>query len=296
MLEKDRPWFGASWKIAAFACYAGLNAIARYLSGGAQTSLTAHLPVTTIVFFQDLIALTILLPWIIQRKPAFPVKNLSLHLGRVAISAVAIIAWYFALVYIPVAQAVALSIVGPILGVILAKWFLKEKLGWLKAAAIGSSFLIAWLLIQPGSAFMANTENLKGLFFIGLSSLSFAIAKILTRKLAKLGESPQNLTFYLFLFIVPLSLVPALFNWVTPEMVHWPWLLLAGALTALAIFCVSTALVYAEVCFLAPFDICQFFLNTLIGYVAFMELPAPWSLWLLLAFVGFSLTTRKRLL
>jgi drug/metabolite transporter (DMT)-like permease len=77
-------------------------------------------------------------------------------------------------------------------------------------------------------------------------------------------------------------------------MSHWPWLILAGGLTALAIYCVSSALVYAQVSFLAPFDICQFILNTLVGYVAFTEVPAPWAIWIVLAFVGFSICARKK--
>lgn len=291
----DRPWFGASWKIAAFVCYAGLNAIARYLSGGAQSALPSTLPVPVIVFFQDLIALTLLIPWMVQRRQRlFPIRNIRLNIARVVMSAIAINAWYFALVYMPLPEAVALSIIGPILGVIGAKWFLKEKLGWLKGAVIGSAFVGAWLIIKPDSVLLENSQNVKGLFFIALSSLSFAIAKILTRKLAMLGESQQNLTFYLFVFIVPISFLPAAIHWATPSFAHLPWLFLAGGLTALAIFCVSSALVYAEVCFLAPFDMCQFLLNTSISYFAFRELPAPWAIWLVLAFVGFSLTLRKK--
>lgn len=293
MAIERQEWLGASWKVAAFACYAGLNAIARYLSGGAQTGLENALPVYVIVFFQDLFALLIILPWIIKHQNFIPKSNLALHLFRVVASACAIIAWYFALIHIPLAQAVTLSIIGPVIGVIGAKWFLKEKLGWLKVCVISLSLLLACLIIQPNSALLSNLTNTTGLLFIALASILFAIAKILTRKLATTGETARSLTFYLFIFIVPISLVPALTTWVTPELVHWPWLLLAGALTALAIFCVSQALVCAQISFLAPFDICQFFLNTLIGYVAFMELPEPWVIWLIVTFIAFSLSLRR---
>lgn len=291
----DRPWYGAAWKIAAFACYAGLNAIAHYLSGGAETQLQTHLPVYVIVFFQDLFGLLLLLPLIIKSIRLKPIpEHPFLHLFRVINSAVAIIMWYFALVYMPLAQAVALSIVGPIMGVIGAKLFLKEKLGWRRGLIILLSLGLACVFIKPATAFLANKTNVKGLTFLILAALFFAIAKLATRKLAQLGETPQSLTAYLFLFIVPVSLFPAAANWVTPQLVHWPWLLLAGGLTALAIYCVSAALAYAEVSFLAPFDLCQFFFNTFIGYLAFMELPAPWVLWTVLAFACFSLTIRKR--
>jgi drug/metabolite transporter (DMT)-like permease len=109
-----------------------------------------------------------------------------------------------------------------------------------------------------------------------------------------MGETPQTLTYYLFIFIVPMSFVPALIYWVPPDMMHWPWIILAGVLTAMAIYCVSSALAYAEVSFLAPFDICQYILNAIVGYVAFMELPPSWTVWVVLAFIGFTLSARKR--
>jgi len=195
----------------------------------------------------------------------------------------------------PLAQAVALSVIGPMMGVIGAKLLLKEQLGWVKGSIILASFSGACVLMQPGSALLANKSNMTGLLFLICSSLFFALAKLATRKLALQGESVKTLTAYLFIFIVPVTFIPALLHWVTPDWVHWPWLIIAGVLTAMAIYCVSSALVYAQVSFLAPFDICQFILNTIVGYVAFMELPAPWAIWLLLAFVGFSMTARKKL-
>ncbi|MGE3319361.1 MAG: DMT family transporter [Candidatus Berkiella sp.] len=284
-------WYGASWKIAGFACYAGLNAIARYLSGGASTQLESPLPVPVIVFCQDWVALLLLLPFIVKRaQVSLRPAHLPLHLFRVICSAVAIIAWYYTLQFMPLAQAVALSIVGPLMGVFGARLFLQERFGWVRWAIILMSLSGACFVVKPGNAFISNKSNMTGLLCLITASLFFAMAKLATRRLAVLGESATALTSYLFIFIVPVSLIPALLHWITPEAFHWPWLLLAGVLTAMAIYCVSNALVHAQVSFLAPFDICQFIMNALIGYVAFMELPAPWSIWLILAFLGFSVT------
>jgi drug/metabolite transporter (DMT)-like permease len=296
-LARDRPLLGASWKIAAFACYAGLNGIAKYLCAAPVNGEGGPLSVYEVVFFQDLFALLLLVPWMLTRrvKVSFPPKHLLLHLFRVITSAIAIISWYFALIYIPLAQAVALSVIGPLLGVAGAKWFLKEKFSLLRGSIILGSLIGACLLLHPANVLVANMSNIKGLAFIGLASLFFATAKIATRKLAQLGESAPSLTVYLFIFIVPVSFIPALMHWVTPDISHWPWLIIAGLLTALAIYCVSAALVYAEVSFLAPFDLCQFILNAMVGYVVFMELPAPWAIWVVLALVGFTLSSRKKL-
>jgi drug/metabolite transporter (DMT)-like permease len=294
---KQNPWLGASWKILAFSCYAALNAITRYLSGGAQSSLESHLPVNIIIFFQDMFALIIVAPWLIKnarvwQKPRF----LGLHLFRVGTSAVAVISWYFALYFLPLADAVALSIIGPMLGVVGAKIYLKEHFTAKRLLILLLTFGLAFAFIRPFSVLSNQSVNLYGLGCVLVSSISFALAKIATRKLASLGESPKLLTAYLLVNIVPVTLIPALFVWVMPSMEHIVWLILAGSLTVLALYAVSTALAYAEVSFLAPFDFIQFFINVSIGYFVFTELPELWAIWLVLAALVMMLTmARSRL-
>lgn len=272
------PWLGAIWKIAAFACYAVLNGIARYLCSGAEHVHIAQLPINVVIFSQDLIALLILLPWLLPKTNTNPIKIFTRHTGwhiiRGGFSAMAIITWYHALKYMPIAEAVALSIVGPVIGVLGASVVLGEKIRFQRLAAILLSLVMACYVIHPGSAFSENKNNLIGLGCVLASALFFAIAKITTRKLAGFGNSPHQLTRSLLFFVVPITLVLALLDWQTPQLIHLPWLFLGGVLTAGAIFCVSSSLYYAEVSFLAPFDLFRFTLNAMVGYFAFMETPS----------------------
>lgn len=281
--NSQNAWLGAAWKVLAFSCYAGLNALARYLSGGVSSDLPG-LPVNVIIFFQDFFALLIVAPWVLRHKQSFKKPRfLGLHLFRVLISASAIISWYFALYFLPLADAVALSIIGPLLGVIGATLFLKERPSKRLILMMMLTFIGAVILIRPLVAFSNHADNFYGLMCVGISSICFAMAKIATRKLASLGESRRLLTIYLLVLIVPVTFVLALLVWVTPSVAHLPWLLAAGALTALALYAVTSALAYAQVSFLAPFDCLRFILNASIGYVAFTELPQLWFVWLLMA-------------
>lgn len=281
---KQNLWLGASWKILAFSCYAALNAIARFLSGGADSNLESHLPVNVIIFFQDLFALLIVAPWLVKHAGVWEKpRYIKLHLFRIIISAMAVITWYFAIYFLPLADAVAISIFGPLIGVIGAKIYLKEQFSMLRLFVLIATLVIAIVVIQPFVALSNQSENLYGLACVFISAVCFAMAKISTRKLASLGESRKLLTGYLLVFIVPVTLIPALFVWVTPTSEHILWLIGAGALTALALYAVSSALAYAEVSFLAPFDFFRFILNASIGFIAFTELPHLWAVWLLLA-------------
>jgi drug/metabolite transporter (DMT)-like permease len=267
------PWLGAIWKITAFACYAVLNGIGKYLCGGTESAAIPQLPINTVVFVQDFLALVILLPWLMPKQKN-KIQNKTIHVLRGVFSALAIVTWYQALTYMPIAEAVALSIVGPVMGVLGANLFLGEKIEGTRLYAIFISLILACFVIHPGSAFLQNKANLIGLGCVVSSSLFFAIAKILTRKLAHLGNSPKQLTYSLLMCVVPITLILALTNWQTPQSAHILWLLLGGILTAGAIFCVSSSLYYAEVSFLAPFDLFRFTLNAMVGYIAFMETPS----------------------
>ncbi|HKY69886.1 MAG TPA: DMT family transporter [Gammaproteobacteria bacterium] len=294
---QHRAWMGAGWKIIAFACYAVLNAIARYLSGGSLPDRILPMPVSMIVFFQDLGALLILLPWVLRqvglrKRP----QHIRLHFLRILASASAIITWYFALAYLPLAEAVALSVIGPVFGVIGAKLFLREDINKFRLSCISFTFVLAGVTLGTYTIFLKNSGNILGLVFVLSSALLFALAKINTRQLALKGETAKTLTAYLLLFIVPMTFVPAFITWQTPTIAHLPWLALAGLLTAMAIYSVSTALSYAEVTFLAPFDFIHFILNIFVGYVAFTEIPAWWVValvFLLMFFSGGSFMQRK---
>lgn len=275
--SNQNAWLGAAWKVAAFACYAGLNGIARYLSGG-HAHFLEPLPVYEIVFFQDLFALFLILPWFFKEFNQFKKSDLSIHLLRGLFSGVAVISWYFALFYLPLADAVAISVVGPVLGVMFARIFLRERLNILRFLVIGVTFGIAFYAMQTWSVIYQQQDNYYGLLLVLFSAFCFAMAKITTRALAKRGTNAKWLTISLLFFILPVSLIPALVNWTPVSAHHFGWLMLAGALTVSAIYCVSQALVYAEITFLAPFDISRFIFNSIVGYFAFTELPTAWAL------------------
>jgi len=271
---------GAAWKILSCACFAGINGIVRYLSGGSAISIPTALPPYVIDFFQNIFALLVLLPWIYKNK-IFLLKSpyLWLHACRVIFAVLGVGLWYFSLKYMPIAKALALSFTGPIFTTLGAYFFLKEKLSTKRLIAIVFSFLGAVLLLKPYKIF----SNDFALHYYALlpifSAIMFALSNLLTRKLASLGEKPEVLAGYLLLLMVPLSCFPALLDWATPQATHWGWLILLGLFAALAHFSFSKAYALAEVTFLMPFGFFKFFLSIAIGFAVFNEHPKEWLDW-----------------
>ena len=70
---------------------------------------------------------------------------------------------------------------------------------------------------------------------------------------------------------LPLGLVPALFDWVTPQAHHWPWLLLVGLTGLSAHYCMVRALALADASLVIPMDLLRLPLIALIGYLVYNE-------------------------
>lgn len=282
-------WEGACWKFLACACFAGINGVVRYLTKVCPLGVLDSEPV--IMLFQNIFGTLFLFPLLL--KPGF--SNLStrypfLHGIRVLMAVLGIMLLYKSFKYMPIAEAIALSFTGPIFTVIAAWLLLRESMGINRILAVILSLIGAFIIARPDLA-LVNENSVLGwvvLFPIG-SAIALAWNKLITRTLATRGETPQILATYLLLFMTPVSLIPAIYDWQTPEPHHWPWLILLGALAAGAHFSFGKAYALAEVTFLTPFGFLKFLLSALIGYLAFSEFPTNPTLWIGMAIIFLSI-------
>ena len=281
---------GAWWKVFSCACFAVINGIVRYLSGGATTD-TPVLSLEVMIFFQNLFGTLFLLPYALKTPlQSLKIRYLSLHLIRVATAVGGIYLWYLTLTKMPIAEGVALSFTGPIFTVIGAWVLLKEQINLQRLLAILLSLIGAFIISRPDIPFRGEVHPIGFAAIFPLSSaLILAISKLLTRKLANLGESPTLLALYLLIFMAPVSLIPALLHWQMPSLSQLPWLILMGALASAAHLSFSKAYQLAEVTFLTPFGFSKFLLSALVGFVSFSELPTTLSLWLGIAIIFMSI-------
>lgn len=273
-------WQGAIWITISHTCFCGVNAIVRYLSGGADANIET-LPVSVMQFFQNVFGTIFLLPIILKAQVgSFKVRFVGLHLSRIGASVLGVLLWYLSLKSMPMAECVALSFTGPIVGIIVASLWLGEKLTAQRIVAILLGLTGAFIISRPDLAFGEGHSFGLAAALPLVSALAIAMSKLLTRKLAMLGESPTVLTTYLLVLMTPVSLVPALFEWQTPSAGHWPWLILFGFFAACAHLSFTKAYELAEVTFLTPIGFSKFFINVLVGYLAFQEFSVEKSLWL----------------
>ena len=278
------------WKIFSCGCFALINVIVRYLTGGSPIPLTHSLPSFVIMFFQYLIGAITFLPWILRTNTRIQFGRYpAMNFARILIATISIGIWYLSLSYMPITEVVGLGFISPIITIIAAIIFLHEKLTLNKTFAIMLTLVGSFFMLRPDQSF--GTIGQYGIYALLpiTAAAFFAFDKILVRKLLSRGESAELLSIYLLIFIAPMCLLPALFSgWSWPHFIHLPWLLLLGVLSALANFAFNKAYELAEVTFLMPFGLAKILISGLLSYLAFAEFPRSMDIWLGIVIIGMS--------
>ena len=275
------PWQGVGWKLLACLCFAVINVSVRYINGGAGGA-SSPLPSSQIVFLQYAFGLAFMMPWLFNLGiKALKSNYLKLHMLRVCAAVTGVVLWYMSLQHMPIAEVIALSFTNPIFTIIGAKLYLKEPIGKARLAGITLGFVGAFTILRPDKVLLSETASYDWHILLPLcSAASFAMNKLYSRRLAAAGESVGTLAIYIMLFMAPIALVPAWYEWTTPTPSQWYWMAALGAAATLAQLAIARALQLADISLLNPFGFARFVFSAALGYVAFSEWPQSASWWL----------------
>ncbi len=217
-------------------------------------------------------AATLAMPvWLLRggRWPAPPV--LRLHLLRGTVSAVMAFSFFYALTKLPIAEAIAISFVAPLLALYLAKVLLGETIA--PKAVWGSLIGFAGTVVIVSGrlgAVTADTETVKGLAALLFSATLYAWNFIIIRQQALVAGPLEATAFHGgvgFLLFAPA--LPFAFTMPDP---HTALLLLsAGILTVAASLAITWAYARAEAQVLVPIEYSSFAWASALGWVFFAE-------------------------
>ncbi|KUF11232.1 DMT family transporter [Pseudoponticoccus marisrubri] len=194
---------------------------------------------------------------------------------------------FTALLYLPLADAIAIAYVMPFILLLLGKLFLDEEVGWRRLAACAVGFGGTLLVIQP--AF--EDVGWPALLPLGVA-LVFALFMLVTRRIAHVtdpvGMQAVSALMALALMIPVMALTPAgsvgAFDWVAPSARGWWLITLMGCAGTAAHLLMTWSLRYAPAATLAPMQYLEIPFATLVGYLIFADLPGP------LAALGIAIT------
>ena len=225
-----------------------------------------------IVFFRNFFGLVVFLPWFL-RKGFQPLNKdkLGLFVGRAFFAFLAMLCWFSALTLMPLAEATALSFTAPLFATIAAVIFLNEVVRLRRWTATIVGLLGAMVIIRPD---LGAIEFAALLVFASTAawSIGYIFVKFLVRT-----ESPDVVVTYNMLFLIPVSLIPALFvwQWPTPEQAGY----LAGLAAAATIgnYLTVRAFSLVDATAVLPYDFLRLPFTALIAFLAFAEVPGLWT-------------------
>lgn len=191
--------------------------------------------------------------------------RLGFYVMRCVLGMGGMLAGFWAIVNLPLAEAVALSYSSPLFVTIGAVIFLGEVVRRRRWSAVVAGFIGVLVIVRPGSAAFA-AGSLVALLAAALTGAVTISIKSLTG-----SEPADRIVLLTTLLWVPLSLPAALAVWQWPHADIWPWLVLSGALGTSGHWCWTRALRLADASLLAPFSYLQLLIVAVLAWWLFGE-------------------------
>ena len=270
LLTQSPAMRGAIYMVLAGIAFAVVNISIQMVTMQMGMSSTAA------AFWQYFIAISFSVPVVARYglkslKTDFPV----LHILRVFFSVVGIQLWVAGLAHVPIWQAIALVMTSPFFVTLGAVVFLGEKPGISRWLATLVGFIGGLVILEPWA------DGFSTYAFLPVAAAAlWAGTSVLTKKLTR-TEIAESVTVYLVALLLPVNALFAGFGggFAVPGMEALALIVVAGLLTALALFLSARAYEVADASFVQPFDHLKLPLNVLAGFLVFGYAPTG-NLWI----------------
>lgn len=200
--------------------------------------------------------------------PAPPV--LKLHLLRALVTSPMSFLFFWGLIHVPLAEAVALSFIAPLFALYLARVLLGEPIG--PAAVIASLIGLAGALLIIAGRLGGNLDrdSWLGVIAILLAAMLYAYNLILQRRQA-IAAKPVEIAFFQTATVSLIYLLFAPWLAVVPPAAAWPGLTSVAVLGLASLMMLSWSYGRAETRVLIPVEYTAFAWAALLGWLLFDE-------------------------
>ena len=251
---------GVSWFILSLMISISNDGLTKYLGQNLHS-----LEITFLRFFFGTLSL---LPFMLYyRKKAFYTSRIGLHVVRGGLLFAGIALWCYGLTIAPITVATTLTFIIPIFVLILAKFFLSEKIGMARWVATIVGFVGTIVVLEPTGANFSPLTLL-----LVLATLMFATLDIVNKKFV-VKESMLAMLFYTAVVTMLMAAIPAFYVWIAPTMTQLLVLALLGCGANLILFCLLKAFAATDASAVAPFRYVELILSAGLGIVVFGEIP-----------------------
>ena len=237
----------------------------------------------------------IIAPVWLWRRTHWPARaTMKLHLERGIISAFMALSFFYALTRLPLAEAIAISFIAPLLALYLARVLLGEVIQ--PRAVIASVLGFAGTLVIVGGKIGAgdfDRETALGLASLMFSAVLYAYNFVVVRRQSQLAGPVEIATFHSGVGgLVLLMFVPFLGTPVVSDAL--PYIAAAAVLTVAGAMAIAWAYARGEAQALIPIEYSGFLWASVLGWAFFREaVTLPTLAGTVLIVTGCWLATRK---
>lgn len=236
-------------------------------------AVSLNIPVAEVVFFRSIIGTVIIFLLMRHSKVAFSTKGVPMLFGRGLLGAFYLLAYFYVISKIPLADASILAHLSTIFVIILSAVFLKEKVSMRTFYVLPLVFLGAILLVKPFNYSSYSIYALVGI----LSALFAAGAATSIRYLSKHHHSFE-IVFY-FLATGTIISIPLMWNrFVIPMPLELLYLVCIGIVSLLGQIFLTKAFTHENIVVVEVTRYIGIVFNSFWGFLFWMEVPDGYTI------------------
>lgn len=232
---------------------------ARELSGDVDTF--------QVLFFRSVIGLLIVALVILSTRKLhlFKSKRVATHSLRNAFHFFGQYGWFVGIGLLPLAEVFALEFTVPFWTLLIAALFLNERFTKNKLISVILGLAGVLVVVKPGIEIISYSS-----WIVLGAAVCYAVAHTSTKALAT-TEDPLTILFFMCLIQLPLGMFLSLENWIYPKEEQWLWLTAVGITALTAHYCMTKAMLYADVSVVVVMDFLRLPAIAILGVLLYSE-------------------------
>lgn len=268
MIFRENPTLAAVfWMLVTGACFVGVTVTVKIVGNA--------VPAAEAAFLRYLLGLVFLVPMLPALRKSWrdgelDRRAMALFSLRGVAQTVAVIAWFFAMTQIPMAEVTAMGYLTPIYVTLGAALFLGQKLAMRRILAIIVALIGAVIILRPGFR-----EVSPGHLAMLATSLGFGVSYVIAGRMA--GRVSPTVIVAMLSITVTVGLFPfAMAVWVPPTLEQLLWLFLVAAFATGGHYAMTLAFGLAPMAVTQPVTFLQLVWSAILGQMMFGEQVDFW--------------------
>ena len=215
--------------------------------------------------------------WMMGKSGRPSGRALKLHLARGLVTTAMAVLFFWGLARVPMAQAISLTYIAPILALLLGAMTLGERVGR-KAVFASIMALCGVLVVMIGHGRgVAGPEAFHGALAVLGSAVLYAVNLVIARMQSQAAR-PGEIAFFQAVVITATLALAAPWLAAVPDAAQWPKLVLAAGLATASLWLLGWAYAHGDTGFLATTEYTSFVYAAVLGFLVFGERVSAFTL------------------